>query len=113
MSRRDIRAADAPSKGENMPPNPAVAQAFMVVGTLRDDTDLVEFAALREDEHKQLEVLRSQGRIGAHYVSPARRATFVEVVAADQEQVAEILATLPFARFFDADVYPLAAPDAR
>jgi len=96
-----------------MPSDPAAAQTFMVVGTLRDDTDLAEFAALREDEHKQLERLRAEGRIGAHHVSPARRATFVEIVAADQEQVAETLATLPFARFFDADIYPLASPDAR
>lgn len=95
-----------------MPPKPVTAQTFMVVGTLRDDTDLAEFAALRADERRQLEVLRSQGKIGAHYVSPARRVTFVEIVAADQELVAETLATLPFARFFDADVYPLAPPDA-
>ncbi|MEV6823539.1 muconolactone Delta-isomerase family protein [Amycolatopsis sp. NPDC051102] len=95
-----------------MPSDPVAGQAFMVVGTLRDDTDLAEFAALREDEHKQLETLRSQGRIGAHYVSPARRATFVEIIAADEDQVGETLATLPFARFFDADIYPLAPEDA-
>ena len=91
--------------------NTAATPTFMVFATLRDDTDLTEFAALREDEQKQLEVLRSQGRIGAHYVSPARRATFIEVVADDEAQVAETLATLPFARFFDADVYPTAPPD--
>ena len=50
--------------------NTAAAPTFMVFATLRDDTDLTEFAALREDEQKQLEVLRSTGRIGAHYVSP-------------------------------------------
>lgn len=93
-----------------MTPNPA--QTFMVVAVLRDDTDFAEFAALREAEHRQLEVLRSEGKIGAHYVSPARRATFVEVIAADEKQVAETLATLPFARFFEADVYPTAPPDA-
>ena len=91
---------------------PAAAQTFMVFATLRDGTDLAEFAALREDEHQQLEVLRADGRIGAHYVSPARRATFLEVVADDEEQVAETLATLPFARFFDTDVYPTTPPDA-
>ncbi|UOZ04960.1 muconolactone Delta-isomerase family protein [Amycolatopsis sp. WQ 127309] len=91
-----------------MPPT----QTFMVVAVLRDDTDLAEFAALRNDEEKQLELLRSAGRIGAHYISPARRATFVEVIADDEKQVAETLATLPFARFFDADVYPTAPPDA-
>jgi hypothetical protein len=85
---------------------------FMVFATLRDNTDLTEFAALRENEQKQLEVLRSAGRIGAHYVSPARRATFIEVIAADEKQVAETLATLPFARFFDAEVYPTTPPDA-
>ncbi|WP_326952830.1 muconolactone Delta-isomerase family protein [Amycolatopsis sp. NBC_01286] len=92
--------------------SPISAQTFMVVGVLRDDTDLAEFAALRNDEEKQLELLRSAGRIGAHYVSPARRATFVEVIADDEKQVAETLATLPFARFFDADVYPTTPPDA-
>jgi hypothetical protein len=91
--------------------NTAAKPTFMVFATLRDDTDFAEFAALREDEQKQLEVLRSEGRIGAHYVSPARRATFIEVVAADEAQVAETLATLPFARFFDADVYPTTPPD--
>jgi muconolactone delta-isomerase len=90
----------------------AAEPTFMVFATLRDDTDLTEFAALRENEQKQLEVLRSAGRIGAHYVSPARRATFIEVVAADEAQVAETLATLPFARFFDAEVYPTTPPDA-
>ncbi len=89
----------------------APTPTFMVFATLRDDTDLTEFAALREDEQKQLAVLRSEGRIGAHYVSPARRATFIEVIAADEAQVAETLATLPFARFFDADVYPTTPPD--
>jgi muconolactone delta-isomerase len=83
-----------------------------VVGTIRDDTDLAELAALREDERKQLEILRADGRIGAHYVSPARRATFIEIIAADENQVADTLATLPFARFFDADVYPTTPPDA-
>jgi hypothetical protein len=93
-------------------PDTAAAQTFMVAAILRDDTDFAEFAALRDDEQKQLEVLRSEGRIGAHYVSPARRATFIEVIAADEKQVAEIMATLPFARFFDADVYPTTPPDA-
>lgn len=89
----------------------AAAQTFMVVATLRDDTDMAEFAALRGDEQKQLEALRTEGRIGAHWVSPSRRATFVEVIAADEEQAAQTLATLPFARFFDADLYPTTPPD--
>jgi hypothetical protein len=104
---------DITGKEQTMSPNPkpATPPTFMVVGTLREDANVAEFAALRDDEHKQLEVLRSDGRIGAHYVSPARGATFIEVIAADEEQVAETLATLPFARFFDAVVYPTTPPD--
>jgi muconolactone delta-isomerase len=86
-------------------------RTFMVVATIRDDTDFTEFAALRDEEQKQLEVLRTEQKIGAHYVSPERMTTFIEVIAADEEQAAKTLATLPFARFFDADLYPTAAPD--
>jgi hypothetical protein len=93
-------------------PSPTEAQTFMVFATLRADTDFAAFNALRDDEQKQLEVLRSDGRIGAHYVSLPRRATFIEVIAADEQKVAETLATLPFARFFEADVYPTTPPDA-
>ena len=81
------------------------AQTFMAVATIRHETDLAELAALRVDEEKQLNVLRSDGRIGAHYVSPARRTTFVEVRAADEKEAVQTLATLPFAKFFDVDVY--------
>jgi hypothetical protein len=93
-------------------PNSTAAQTYMVVATIRDDTDFTELAALRDDEQKQLEVLRSERRIGAHYVSPTRRATFIEIIATDEKQVTQTLATLPFARFFDVDVYPTTPPDA-
>jgi hypothetical protein len=48
------------------------AQTFMVVATVRDNTDFSQFAARRADEQKQLEALRSDGRFGAHYIAPAR-----------------------------------------
>jgi muconolactone delta-isomerase len=84
----------------------------MVVGKLRADTDLTEFQALRADEQKQLQVLRSEGRVGAHYVSPGRGATFIEMIATDEKELEETLDTLPFARFFDVEVYPTVPPDA-
>ena len=91
---------------------PVGAQTFMVVGTLRAGTDPAALSASRDDEQKQLDVLRSAGKVGAHYVSPARRATFIEIVAADEGEVSQTLKTLPFARFFDIDVYPTVPPDA-
>jgi muconolactone delta-isomerase len=92
--------------------NPPAVQTFVVVATVRDDTDFARFAALRADEQKQLEVLRSDGRIGAHYVAPARHTTFIEVIAADEMQVEQTLATLPLVQFFDFDIYSTAPPDA-
>jgi hypothetical protein len=38
--------------------------------------------------------------------------TFIEVIAADESQVEETLATLPLAQFFDFDIYSTAPPDA-
>ena len=92
--------------------NPPAVQTFMVVATVRDNTDFAQFAALRADEQKQLDVLRSDGRIGTHHIAPARRTTFIEVIAADETQVEETLATLPLAQFFDFDIYSTAPPDA-
>jgi hypothetical protein len=87
--------------------NPAAVETFVVVATIRDDTDFADFAALRDDEHEQLELLQSHGRIGVHHVAPARRTVFLEVMATDEEQVVETLATLPFNKFFNVDIYPI------
>ena len=91
--------------------NPASIETFVVVATIRDDTNIADLAALRADEQKQLEVLQSDGRIGAHHVAAARRTVFLEVMAADEEQVVKTLATLPFNKFFDLDIYPTSAQD--
>jgi muconolactone delta-isomerase len=89
-----------------------MSQTFMVIGTLRPDIDFAAFDALRDAEQKQLEVLRSAGSVGAHYISLERRATFIEFIADDEKQMTETLQTLPFAQFFDVDVYPTTPPDA-
>lgn len=94
-----------------MPATPTSPQTFMVVGVIRDNTNFAEFAALRDAEHQQLDVLRSAGKVGAHHVSPSRRATFLEVIAGDEEQAVQTLAALPLFRFFDTDLYPTAPPD--
>ena len=85
--------------------NHDTATTFVVVATIRPNTDFVRFAALRADEERQLEVLHSDGRIGAHHMAPARQTAFIEVIAADESQVLETLATLPLFQFFDLDIY--------
>ena len=51
-------------------PNPGAAQTFMVVATIRDDTNFAEFAALRDDEQQQLQVLRSEDRRPLRFPRP-------------------------------------------
>jgi muconolactone delta-isomerase len=92
--------------------SPAATQTFVVVATIRGDADFAEMAALRADEEQRLEVLQSEGSIGAHHVSAVRRTVFLEVFAPDEEQAVTTLATLPFAKFFHLDVYPTAHPTA-
>jgi muconolactone delta-isomerase len=92
-------------------PTPTGRQTFVVVATIRDDTDFAEMMALRADEQKQIAVLQSDGKIGSDHVAPSRATAFLEVFASDEEHVMETLATLPFNPFFDVDIYPIAAPD--
>lgn len=85
-------------------------RTFIVVATMRADTDLEELATLRAAEHERLEHLHAAGRIGAHHLAPTRATVFLEVFATNEEEVADLLASLPFSAFFDADVYPIAMP---
>ena len=86
-------------------PSNHVLRTFMVVGTLRPDVDHAELAAAREEEHARLDVLRSEGRVGSHHVAPARNVAFMEVLAAEEAEVEDLLTSLPFSRFFDTDVF--------
>ena len=91
--------------------DPIELQTFIVVATIRDDTDFAEMMALRPDEQKRIAVLQSEGKIGADHVAPSRATAFLEVFASDEEHVMETLGTLPFNPFFDVDIFPIAAPD--
>jgi len=88
----------------------AADRTFVVVATMNPDIDLDELASLRAAEHEQLERLQAAGRIGTHHLAPTRGTVFLEVFATDEEQVADLLTSLPFARFFEPDVFPIAAP---
>jgi hypothetical protein len=94
-------------------PNSTAPQTFMVVATFHADTDLAALQALLPAEEKQIEVLRSAGRVGAVHVSIARSTAFAEVMAADEEDAAATAATLPLSRFFDVEVYPTSSTGPR
>ncbi|VVJ22131.1 Uncharacterised protein [Amycolatopsis camponoti] len=82
---------------------------------VRDPSRRHGLRRVRRAERRRAEAAGSPARGGQDRRPlrfPARRATFVEVIAADEQQVAQTPATLPFARFFDAEVYPTTPPDA-
>jgi muconolactone delta-isomerase len=90
--------------------NPNELQTFIVVGTTRDDANFAQMMALRADEHKQIAVLQSEGKLGVEHVAPSRATAFLEVFAPDEEHVRETLATLPFHPFFVVDIFPIEKP---
>ncbi len=90
---------------------PSDLLTFVVVATIRDDTNFADMMALRADEQQRIHVLQSEGRIGSDHVAPSRATAFLEVFASGEEHVRETLATLPFHPFFDVDIYPIAVPD--
>ena len=90
---------------------PTALHTFVVVATIRDDTNIADMMALRDDEQKQIAVLQSEGKVGTDHVAPTRATAFLEVFASDEEQVKNTLATLPFNPFFDVDIFPIAGPD--
>jgi muconolactone delta-isomerase len=91
--------------------NPIKLQTFIVVTTIRRDTNFVDMMALRVDEQERIAVLQSEGKIGSDHVASSRATAFLEVFASDEDQVKETLATLPFNPFFDVDIFPIADPD--
>jgi muconolactone delta-isomerase len=91
--------------------NPTTTQMFIVVATIRADTNFADMMALRVDEQKQIAMLQSEGKVGTDHVSSSRATAFLEVFASDEKHVMETLATLPFNPFFDVDICPIAVPD--
>jgi muconolactone delta-isomerase len=91
--------------------NPSELRTFVVVATIRDDTDFAVMMSLRADEQKRIAVLQSEGKIGTDHVSASRATAFLEVFASDEELVMETLGTLPFHPFFDVDIFPIVVLD--
>ena len=86
--------------------------AFMVVCTFKDDTEMEQVFAVVAEEQAQVRVLESEGRIGSIDLSLARGTVFIEIFAESPEHAAATVGTLPMARWWDLDVFPLAAPTA-
>lgn len=84
--------------------------SFMVVCTFRAGTVMAEVFAVVAEEQAAVAVLEAEGRVGAIRLSLERGTVFIEVFASDADAAAETVRTLPMARWWDLDVFPLSAP---
>jgi hypothetical protein len=89
-----------------------VASTYMVIATIRDDTDMGALMALIPDEVAAVERLRAEGRLGAVHVAMARRVIFLETYADDVAAADATVLELPMGRYFDLDVYETTPPPA-
>lgn len=85
---------------------------FMVVCTFKDGTVMADVFAVVAEEQARVAALEAEGRIGAVRLSLARGTVFIETMADDAAGAAATIETLPMAKWWDLDVFPLAAPSA-
>lgn len=83
----------------------------MVVATFRPGTSMDEVLAVVAEEQARVGELRAEGRIGAlHLATAARQTVFLEVFGSDVSDVEATVRTLPMAKWWDLNVYPLNPP---
>jgi muconolactone delta-isomerase len=81
---------------------------FMVVATFTPGTNMSDVLAVVPEEQARIAELQTQHRIGALYLATATRQTvFLEMFGDDEDDVVATVTTLPMARWWDLDVYPL------
>jgi hypothetical protein len=83
---------------------------FMVVCAFRAGTDMKEVFAVVAEEQAAVAALTAEGRIGDIRLSLARGTVFIATFGTDAEDASAAVRSLPMARWWDLDVYPIAAP---
>ncbi len=85
--------------------------SFMVVATFKPGTNMADVLALVPEEQARIAELHAEGRIGALYLATAaRRTVFLETFGDTDDDAESAVRTLPMARWWDLDVFPLNPP---
>jgi hypothetical protein len=85
-------------------------ETFMVICTFKPDTIMDDVFAVVAEEQAQVAVLEDQGRVGAIDLSLARGTVFIKTFAEGPAEAAATIETLPMAKWWDLDVFPIATP---
>lgn len=83
---------------------------YVVICTFKADTEMDEVFAVVAEEQAQVKILEDEGRIGSIHLSLARGTVFLEIFAESEAGAEETVRTLPMAKWWDLDVYPVAGP---
>ena len=82
----------------------------MVVCTFRAGTDMKEVFAVVAEEQAAVAALTAEGRLGEIRLSLVRGTVFIATFGTDAEDASATVRSLPMARWWDVEVYPVAAP---
>lgn len=84
---------------------------FMVVATFKPGTHMPDVFAVVPEEQDRVRQLQAEGRINTVYLATAARQTvFLESFGNDADDVLAMVDTLPMAKWWDIDVFPLNPP---
>lgn len=71
---------------------------------------MADVMAVRVEEAARVADLQANGRIGTVRISMARGTIFLEMFAADADDARAVIGTLPMARWWALDVFPIDVP---
>jgi len=83
---------------------------YMTVAGFSPERDLPQMNAVIAEEVAQVKALRADGRLTAVHVSPTRGRFFLVVNAEDDVAARATVETLPMAKWWTLEVYPLMGP---
>ncbi len=83
---------------------------FMVVCRFREGTEMREVFAVVAEEQAAVAALSEEGRLGDIRLSLARGTVFIAAFASDADEAGSTVRSLPMAKWWDVDVFPIAAP---
>ncbi|CAB4907626.1 unannotated protein [freshwater metagenome] len=83
----------------------------MVVATFKPGTHMPDVFAVVPEEQERVRQLQAEGRVNTVYLATAARQTvFLESFGNDIDDVLAMVNTLPMAKWWDIDVFPLNPP---
>lgn len=83
---------------------------FIVICTFKPGTVMADVFAVVAEESARVKALSEEGRLGAVHLALSRGTVFLEVFAEDAAEAEQTVETLPMARWWDLDVFPVGPP---